>query len=221
MNDELIKEAEEDLQKERLENLWKQYGHFVIGAIALLVILTGTVSFYGYWSLKTSQTATARINVIDINLSADKVLSAYQDILPRLPAKQALVTSLLTASKALENNPDDAKEFFEQAIQNKSGDPLLRDYARINYAALLMRDENTGFDDIHTVLIPVLKESENIWNGHASLYYALAQANLNNDYSSALATLKSIEKKKNPMPQIIQLAQALSTLYESRAEKEQ
>ena len=38
-NDNLFREVEEELRRERMEKLWKQYGNYVIAAAALIVII--------------------------------------------------------------------------------------------------------------------------------------------------------------------------------------
>jgi len=38
---DIFQEVEEDVRKERYEQLWKKYGNYIIGAAAILVIAVG------------------------------------------------------------------------------------------------------------------------------------------------------------------------------------
>ena len=55
----LLQEIEEDLQRQKYEKLWKKYGHFVLGAILGIVLITAFVSGWRSWKTYSEQNASA------------------------------------------------------------------------------------------------------------------------------------------------------------------
>ena len=215
MNDiDIVREAEEDLQREKLENLWRQYGHYVVMAIVLVVIGTGIVTFYDYWTTKQNQEATVALE----EAYASKDTAPLEELLPELPKRHQLVANLMIAGKAFNDNEDDkANAFLEKAAQNNSGDPYLRDLATLYYGVTLLRKEDVQAVDVENALKPLLSDKDNLWHGHAKLYMAITQANIAKDYDGAIQSLEDIKNAKTVMPEIAQIAVSLQDLYTYRA----
>lgn len=217
MNDiDIVKEAEEDLQREKLENLWRQYGHYVVIGIILIVIGTATITFYDYWTTKQNQEATVALE----EAFASKDTAPLEELLPDLPKRHQLIANLMIAGKAFTNNEDDkANAFLQNAGQNNNADPYLRDLAKLYYGVTLLRQENVEAKDVEEALQPLLSDTDNLWHGHAKLYMAITQANISQDYGAAIQSLEDIRNAKTIMPEIAQIAVSLQDLYTYRASR--
>ena len=55
-----IREIEEEVRRERLTNLWKQYGSLFLGGLAALVVVVGGWQWYTVYQLDRTQTAGAQ-----------------------------------------------------------------------------------------------------------------------------------------------------------------
>jgi hypothetical protein len=57
----LLRDAEEDLRRERLQALWREWGATLIGMALMLVIGTGAGVAWRHWSQTRNETSTARL----------------------------------------------------------------------------------------------------------------------------------------------------------------
>lgn len=218
MND-IIKEAEEDLQKERLLRFWNQYKLVIIAALATLIIGTGAISLYKDWSLNRDHAATAKIRGSLIGL-APVSLDALEKIEKDIPKKHRAIADMLAADKAL-GSDDKAitMKNLEAVIYNGAADPLLRDMARVNLAALHLSIVETDFKTIETTLLPVLKNRKNAFYVQALFYFAVAQANKAQDYEQALVSLDKILNAEQSSSTMDELARTLILVYQNEQEK--
>lgn len=60
--DQFIDEVNEDLKKEKYEEVWKKYGQFVIGGAVAVLIATGGYSFWKSWSEEKAATEGTRFD---------------------------------------------------------------------------------------------------------------------------------------------------------------
>lgn len=212
---DIVREAEEDLKKEKIQKLWDEYKFIIIGAIAALIIGTAIVSFYSSWKLSQDEKATAYIDKSTIlaDEEALKLLSTDD-----LPAKQEAIAKLIAVSKALDlGNNTEAQSLLEQVSKNNGADPLLRDMAAVNLAALLLRNDTADIKVVEKTLSPILKDKKNLWYWHALLYQAVAKANLEGDYAAAAKNLDIINQSLDANVGVKQLSEELAHVYNVRA----
>lgn len=214
---DIVREAEEDLKKERLQKLWDEYKAYIISIIAGLILGTAAVSFYANWKLERDQSATTFIQKTE-NLLDEDALSTLAAESEKLPAKQQAIAQLIAAGKAITvNDVAQAETLLREVSDNRSADPYFRDMAAINLAGLILRKPEAQVEDIETTLARPLRDGRNIWHAHAKFYLALALASKEQNYAAAKEIMDDIRDLETAPPGVAQLAIELGNLYAQKA----
>jgi hypothetical protein len=136
----LLREANEELQRERLEKIWKQYAPYIIAAA---VVVLGAIGGYQYSKSRAAREAqragdaySAAVQAITDGKPADaqKLLA---DTVQSGPAGYAALARFQAAGAAVAlGNTAEAVKLLDALIADSSADPVLRDTARIKAASL-------------------------------------------------------------------------------------
>ncbi len=135
MSDELFREVDEDLRKERYQKLWNAYGKYVVGAVVAIVAITaGTVGWREY---QTSQRIEhgARFAAAQ-KLVADGNLQQGADAFAALAESAGAGYSALAllqeaAARARDGDRTAAVVVYDRVAADDGFDPRLRDVARL------------------------------------------------------------------------------------------
>lgn len=137
--DALMREVDEELRREQFQKLWNQYGTYMVGAALAVLIGVGAYK----WNEGRTAAAADRagqqfeeaLNLVAGGQEADarKVL---QSISAGSGAAYPVLAQLAIAGQNVKSgNTSDASTAYELAA-SKATDPLIRDYARLQSAAL-------------------------------------------------------------------------------------
>ncbi|MGH1418484.1 MAG: tetratricopeptide repeat protein [Hyphomicrobiaceae bacterium] len=139
LNDSFSREVKEEIQRERMTALWKQYGSYLIAAVVtILLALAG----YKYWQnnrLVASQQAgenyTEAAQLIKQG-KLDEGLKALEAISKNAPGGYEALSQLqIAGAERQSGKTDEAIKTYEKLVAG-SADPILRDYATLQIAAL-------------------------------------------------------------------------------------
>lgn len=173
--DTLIREVEEELRRERMEQLWKQYGsYFVVMALAI-IIGVGGFKFYQTRQLAAANTAgaayEAAANLIQDG-KQDDARKALDELIKTGPSGYAALARLKLAGLEL-GAGEKAKALAQyEALAGAAGaDGLLRSFARLQAAALKIGDAD--FTEVENRLNDLVGESSP-WRANARELIALA-----------------------------------------------
>ena len=173
--DTLIREVEEELRRERMEQLWKQYGsYFVVIALAI-IIGVGGFKFYQTRQLAAANTAgaayEAAANLIQDG-KQDDARKALDELIKTGPSGYAALARLKLAGLEL-GAGEKAKALVQyEALAGAAGaDGLLRSFARLQAAALKIGDAD--FTEVENRLNDLVGESSP-WRANARELIALA-----------------------------------------------
>lgn len=173
--DTLIREVEEELRRERMEQLWKQYGsYFVVMALAI-IIGVGGFKFYQTRQLAAANTAgaayEAAANLIQDG-KQDDARKALDELIKTGPSGYAALARLKLAGLEL-GAGEKAKALVQyEALAGAAGaDGLLRSFARLQAAALKIGDAD--FTEVENRLNDLVGESSP-WRANARELIALA-----------------------------------------------
>jgi len=172
---DIFKEVEEDLRREKLEQLWKRYGRAVIALAVLVVIGTaGSVAWQRYQQHREAQLAEqygAAIALTDPTTGdlakADAALANIADAGGGYGALAALERA---AVKAKAGDLDGAGKIYDGLASDSGAPAALRDLARLLKA---MRLVDSGDPAALTASLAPLMAPENPWRFSATELTAL------------------------------------------------
>jgi hypothetical protein len=172
---DIFKEVEEDLRREKLEQLWQRYGRVVIALAVLVVIGTaGSVAWQRYQQHREAQLAQqygAAIALTDPSTGdLAKADAALANIADAGGGYGALASLERAAVKAKAGDLEGATQIYD-ALAADSGTPAaLRDLARL---LKVMRLVDSGDPAALTTSLEPLMAPENPWRFSATELAAL------------------------------------------------
>jgi len=129
----LLQEIEEDLERKKLEAMWKAYGPWVIICAILVVIGTGGYTAWLSWRTTEHQKATAGLIDIMADTKAEdaKKISALEEFATKNPsASQATFAKLQAAGLAVkEGDKKKAVELYNAIAADQSAESAFRQLA--------------------------------------------------------------------------------------------
>ena len=185
-------EVDEAMKQERLENLWKRYGGFFIGFLAIIIL--GTAANAGYSSWKTAKNA-AQTDIL-LNIIDDTTVS--QDLTGGLHGINVISAAGILASQ---NEADKALPHYSSIAKEGDAVGQLAAYMAANISQDLKVIEN------------IASNENDPWRYHAALDAALIEASMNRNYSKARNHISMILSSSNAPKTLIQKAQSLDILY--------
>lgn len=151
--DQLFREVDEELRREQLKRIWDQYGTYIIGAVAAIVLGVGGVKYWQASAKASAEAAGANFEraIEQVQAKSDEGLKAMQQIAKGDAAGYAALADLALAGEAIKaGRTADAITAYE-AIAGKAGlDPVMRDFARLQVASLKI--DSTDFTEIQNRL---------------------------------------------------------------------
>lgn len=138
--DRLFREVDEELRREQLKKLWDNYGTYILGAAAAIVLGVGGVKWYQASAQSSAELAGARFERAFEQISTgktDDARKAMQEIAKGdAPGYAALAQLALAGDAVKAGNTDAAVAAYEAVASRSTLDPVLRDYARLQIASL-------------------------------------------------------------------------------------
>ena len=141
-DDSFIREVEEELRNERLQNFWKNYGKLIIAAAVAIVLVTGGFRAYEWY---TAQQAAAEGDAFmeAVRLTQGDDADAASNALSKLasegsPAYKASAQMRLAAELAKAGEFDKAIEQYDKIIADNAADENFRAIARLRAGFILV-----------------------------------------------------------------------------------
>ncbi len=139
-NDNLLREVEEELRRERLEKLWKQYGNYVIGAAALIVIVVLGYKYLEKVRLEAAEAAGAQYAAamtLKSEGKKDEAAKAFETLGQEGPGGYGALAQLQLAGLLNEQGKKaEALAAYEVLAKDSSADSLLSGFAALQAASL-------------------------------------------------------------------------------------
>lgn len=174
-DDTFLREVEEELRRERLEKIWRQYGTYFIAGAAAIVLGVLLYKYIEHSQIIAAETTGARYEEA-MALSADgkegsaakefeKIVADGTGGYPQL-ARLQLAGALLKEGKS-----EEALAAYEALANDAGADELLRSYAALQAAA--MRVGGADFTEMENRLTPLMSD-ESPWRFSARELMGLA-----------------------------------------------
>ena len=164
--DSLIREVKEELEREKYEKLWADYGTFIIGGAVAFVAAVGG---YTYWTASAQANVEAAGASYETALSLseadgasdadrEKAVQTFEELTKTGPVGYQALSQLQLAGLLLNDGKrDEALGAFEALAKKSSADPILRDYAGLQAATLRVGDAD--WTEIENRLNPLAGET--------------------------------------------------------------
>ena len=127
--DNLFAEVQEDLERQKLEALWKKFGPFIVAAALAIVVATASTTSYRSWKAEREQDLTARLLEASKPdaASADKI-AALQKFADENQGVTQTDLALLQAGSLAAEQGDKAKAagLFDRVANDGNADPAFR-----------------------------------------------------------------------------------------------
>lgn len=174
--DTLIREVEEELRRERMQELWNRYGtYFVLAALALLVAVGG-FNWYKQSRIAAATEAGAtfeRAISLAEKSKADEARAAFETLAKSGPSGYAALARLqLAAAQIKAGERAKAAETYAALADDRSADATLRSLASLNLAMLKVGDG--AFTEVENRLNDLAADTSP-WKSNARELIAVAQ----------------------------------------------
>lgn len=160
-DDDLLRQVEEELRRERLEKIWKQYGTYILAAAALIVV---GVAGYKIWEGRRIAAAQASGAIYEgaLQLLNEKKDGSAEKEFAKLSTDgvggyRALAQLQLAGLLAKQGKKDEALATYDALAASSNGDMVLREFARLQAAGL--RIGQVDFTEIENRLTPLMADT--------------------------------------------------------------
>jgi hypothetical protein len=133
---DIFQEVEEDVRRERYEQLWKKYGNYMIAAVAVLVLAVAGYQAWKTYDLSQRQKVSQRYGEASQAAESGNMAKAETDfaaLAKDAPSGYASLSKLhLAGALVAQNKRDDAVRLLRELTSNSN--PLVADAARLRLA---------------------------------------------------------------------------------------
>jgi hypothetical protein len=175
VDDNVFREIDEELRRERLAKIWDKYGTLIVGAIAAFILLiAGSIWWQNQQTLKRQAAGDQFIKALrDVaKKDTEKADTVFKALIENSPEGYEIMSRLhLAANLAAKGQTGEAEILYKKVTLNPSADKILRDYAKLNLAILQL--DGATYDETLKALGEFTKAGA-IWQGTANEVVALA-----------------------------------------------
>jgi hypothetical protein len=153
---DIFQEVDEEVRRERLEQLWKRYGNHIIAALFVVVAAVGGWRGYTYWQERKAAEAGAAFEAASALADEGKhaeAQAAFAKLATEGTAGYRVLARFREASQLSLSDPKAAVAAYEAlAADNSLGQPL-QDLATVRAGLLLV--DTAPYDELRTRLEPL------------------------------------------------------------------
>ncbi|WP_274425434.1 tetratricopeptide repeat protein [Chelativorans sp. YIM 93263] len=148
-DDSFIREVNEEVRQDRYKTLWRQYGAFIVGAVALIILAAAAYVAYDYWSTsRANRSGDEFARALELaeegnNTEALAVLEELED--SGYGSYPVLARMRAASIQAESGNIDEAVANLDAVMEDSSAPGVIREIARLR-AGLLLVDHGSYAD---------------------------------------------------------------------------
>jgi len=215
---DIFHEVDEEVRRERLQQLWDRYSIYVIALAVLIIAAIGAWRGYEYWEAKKAATAGAAFESALSLSEAGKhaeAEAAFAKVAAESPAGYRTLARLRAAAELAQTKRADAVKAYDELAADTSLGATLQDLAAVR-AGMLMVD-SAPLSDMRRRLDPV-SEPGRIFRHSARELLALS-AWRNHDFTAARRYIDMIATDAETPPGTRARADVLSALIAADGSK--
>lgn len=190
---DLFTEIDEELRRQKLQNLWKEYGKTIIACAVILVLTTAGWNLYQY-AKKKNQTAKTTA-LIEAVAAADNSQNIDELLALGARSKGAFrMISLFQAANVARKagQTENLYNILEQIAQDRRVDETYRHLAKLMKLQHMAEDKEIAAADLLQQTDDFIAMKNNVWAPFALELKAQLHAR-ERDYDAAIAALDSIQ----------------------------
>ncbi len=202
-------EVDEAMKQERLERLWRRYGGFFLGFLAIIILGTAVNAGYNSWkSKKNIEQTDMFLGVVDKEgYSSQDLLDVSESLTGGLHDIAVISAAGLTVS---EGDLDKALAIYSGVAEDVEAYSAIRQLASYMVVNL---SKDLSVEDKLAELETIFSNKKNPWRYHARLDAALIEANMVHDYTKAIGHLDAVLAGDDVPKSLKQKSQSLKILY--------
>jgi hypothetical protein len=215
---DIFHEVDEEVRRERLQQLWDRYSIYVIALAVLIVAAIGGWRGYEYWEAKKAATAGAAFESALSLSEAGKhaeAEAAFAKVATEAPAGYRMLARLRTAAELAQTKRADAVKAYDELAADTSLGATLQDLAAVR-AGMLMVD-SAPLSDMRRRLDPVSEPGRTF--RHSARELLALSAWRNHDFTAARRYIDMIATDAETPPGTRARADVLSALIAADAGK--
>lgn len=138
---DIFREIDEDMRRERMGELWKKYGSWVVAAAVLVVLATAGWRGYEFWRSREAQAAGARFEKALEAARDNKEAEAekqFAEIAADAPGGYRILARLRGAAEISKRDPDAGVAAWRAVAGDSGVGSVLQDLARARVGYLLV-----------------------------------------------------------------------------------
>lgn len=174
-NDVFLRELKQELEREKFEKIWQRYGVYIVAGVVATLIAVAGFQLWRAYNLTAAQEAGTQYEAAleqAIDGKLEDAAKGFEQIVDAGPRGYATLSELQLAATHLEaGRRQEALAAYEKLTNNSGTDPLLRDFARLQAAAIQLG--TADFTEMQNRLTD-LTGSENAWRHSARELLGLA-----------------------------------------------
>ncbi len=158
----LMREVEEEIQKEKLLNFWKKYRFLIIGGIIGVVAFTCGNEVYRMWYEKTRLSESNRFEqavILNYTGNPEEAAQIYIDLAQSAHTGYKELALLRLAAIAHEGGDDENAGIYLKQVIDSGESSELKDVARVTYVGYKI--DKTPDEALLAVLQPILNQPVN------------------------------------------------------------
>jgi len=206
---DIFDEIDEDLKRDRAQELWARYGKFVIAAAAAVVLAVGSLQGYKTWTQSRAESAA---NAYQAALASESVVAALDATLPELTDGYAMLAQFrIAGEKAAAGDLADAETGYLALSKDKSIAPLYQQAALL--LSVMSAPEEADTKELQSRLGPLLSAA-GPWQGLAMELSAALDLKTG-DRAAAMSKIESLLTLPEISPELRQRANQLLIILKS------
>jgi hypothetical protein len=181
---DIFREVDEDVRRDRFEQLWKKYQNLVSGVVLLLVVGVASWQVYGYFRQKQAERASAKFEAAIEMSEAGKGLQAealLASVMKKGPDGYAQLARFREAAETGQRDAAAGVALYDQLAADTSLGATLQSLAQLR-AAMLLADSASA-PDLAKRLEPLAAETSP-WRNLAREWLGLSELKAG-DYDAA------------------------------------
>jgi len=214
---DIFREVEADLRREQLARYWQKYGIYVIGVALLIVASVGGYQAWSWWqSSRAAEDGAALVRAGGLQQQGE--LQAASETLGTLAkdgtGSYAVLSNLRLAAVSAAQGEEKAAVSAYDKVAESSNDAMLRGFARIQAATLLL--DEAPVSEIEQRL-EGMRDASNPWRHSARELLAMSAYRANDAEKARTLYQELLGDNQTPSP-MRQRAQMMLSLIDSPAE---